>query len=366
MSKEKKSIWANYWRVVLAGIAIALSFAMCMKGGIVQGLRGIDISFLFFPLLAMLTAVLISEVIGAVFTGSLVSRIRSSLYCLAAGLFFFLLLPGPPVPERFHPTAFPILCLSIIAAAYKLTGHFTKGLPAWSILAKVPAIILAGLIIWHLSSIALPSWRGVPVPAVLFTGFTLSAAACSLSALAFSKNPYLLRTGKSLGHPSAMFFLGIFLAFYFTSLRQPISEVLHERLAFAEWGIVCFLCGIGFLKLRSTVKHASKPVSFGTWAKHLQIVKMKEDRDLVDVSELVKDFVENGSKGGILVYLISAASGAGALRDRILEAVDGLVSYENKPVPSIAFRWEAERLKRENRKARRDILEKTIRRLGKL
>lgn len=363
---EKRIRRVSFLGPALVVIAMGLSFALFMRGGVLQGL-GYDLSFLLYPFLAMFIAVLISQVIGVLLDGAFVPTIRWSLSFLAPGLFLFMLLSGPPTPAEYRPAALPSLLLFAIIAAYLIAYYFTSELSITSRIVKSAAIILEGLTIWYGLSIVLPSYRGIPTPLVLFAGFAFWSAACLFSALSFTKNPYVSTAGRWSGLLTIpMFILGASLVVYFATLRQPLSEMLRERLVFAEWGTVAILCGVGFFALRSHVKRAAKPVSLGTWAKHLQVVRMKKDGELVDVSRLVRDFVESGSKGGILVHLVSAASGASTHRDRVLRAVEEFIDYEDTPMPAIALRWEVERLKEKNRAARRAVLERTIREIGKL
>jgi hypothetical protein len=351
----------------LAAVALVLSIAFLMPGGVVQGIYGKDVSFLLLPAVSALVLVLITEIMGAVFGGTFVPRMRGALYILAAGVFLCFLLLTPPMPRTIQPAAIPTLLLSTIAACYVLVGHLTKRLPVMRAVARSVALALAGLAVWYLLSSTQPSWRGIPLPVVFLSGFAFSAAVSLVSALAFSKNPYLSIFGGWIGRGVVYaFFLGAFLALYFTWLRLPASTMLGAWLPITEWGVVCFATSIGFWLLRGAVKRSSKPVSYGALAKHLQVVKMREEADVVGTAELVRDFVERGSKGGILVHVVSAASASGASRERVTRAVEELADYEDAPLPSIALRWEVERLTRANREARRKVLENTIKEIERL
>ena len=351
----------------LAAVALVLSIAFLMPGGIVQGLYGKDVSFLLLPAVSALVLVLATEIMGAVFGGALVPRMRGALYILAAGVFLCFLLLTPPVPWTIQPAAFPTLVLSLIAACYVLAGHLTRRLPVMRAVARSVALALAGLAVWWLLSSVQPSWRGIPLPVVFLSGFAFSAAVPLVSALAHSKNPYLSVLGGWIGRGVVhAFFLGAFLALYFTWLRLPASALLGAWLPVTEWGAVCLAASVGFWLLRGAVKRSSKPVSYGALAKHLQVVKMREEAEVVGTAELVRDFVERGSKAGILVHVVSAASASGAPRERVTRAVEELADYEDAPLPSIALRWEVERLARANREARRRVLENTIREIERL
>ena len=359
---------------VLAAIAIAVAFAFLHKGGIAEGLSGRDVSFLLFPTLVGLAMVLVAQVVGALFAGTLVPTIRGVIYCLAIRLFFSLLLNDPPTPWQYRPAALPVFILAVIAAAYLLARALTKQLPLLRIVAKSVTIFMAGLVVWFLFGSVLPSLSGlplpltsIPLPPVFLASFVLAAAFVAISALSLSKNSYLSVSGRWFGSAAAYaFFLGLFLALYFTSLRSSASALLGWWLPVTEWGVVCLVCGVGFWMLRSGVKLASKPVSYGAWAKHLQIVEMKGREEVADVAALVREFVENGSNGGLLVHLISEAGAAGVSRERILGAVEEMVDYRDAPLPRVAFRWEVERVRRANREARKAVLEKTIREVGRL
>jgi len=351
---------------VLVVLAMVAAYAL-VGGGVLQRLWGIDASFLLLPVLAGLVAMLASQLIGLLLAGTLVPAIRTALHRFALGLFLYLLLSSPEVPAVIRPAALPLFLLSLLIAAYAPVANLTKGLPLLSVVAKSVALLFAGLVVRSLFLSVLPSWHGIQLPIVFFCGFAFSAVFLLLSALSFSKNPYVSTIGGWFrGLVASMFFLGAFLALYFTWLRTQATTVLGGWLPIAEWGIVCAMCGIGFAMIRSGGRRRAKPVSHAAWAKHLQVVETKEDMDVVDVSRLVRDFVERGSKGGLLVHIISDASSSGVPRNRILEAVEKMVDYQDAPVPRVATRWEVERVMEENREARRKLLENTIRKLREI
>jgi hypothetical protein len=345
----------------LAAVALALSIALLMPGGIVQGLYGKDVSFLLFPAVSALVLVLITDIVGAVFVGPLVPRLRGALYILAAGIFLCFLLLTPPIPLTIQPAAFPTLLLFTIAACYVLASHLTKRIPVMRAVARSVTLALAGPAVWWLLSPVQPPWRGIPLPVVFLSGFAFSAAVSLVSLLAYSKNPYLSVLGRWVGRGAVhAFFLGAFLTLYFTWLRLPASALLGAWLLLIEWVAVCLIASLGFWLLRGAAGRTSKPFSYGALAKHLQVVEVKEEKEVVGTAELVRDFVERGSKAGILVHIVSAASASGAPRERVARAVEELADHEDAPLPGIAFRWEVERLARANREARRRVLEKTI------
>jgi hypothetical protein len=365
--REKRGIGAKVLLgPVLVVLAMVVAYAL-ISGGVLQGLWGIDASFLLLPVLAGLAVTLVSQFIGALLAGTLVPAIRMALHWFALGLFLYLLLPSPEVPAVIRPAALPLFLLFLLIAVYTPVANLTKGLPLLTVAAKSVALLFAGLVVGFLFLSVLPSWRGIQLPIVFFCGFAFSAVFLLLSTLSFSKNPYVSTVGRWFRRlVVSMFFLGAFLALYFTWLRAPATTILGGWLPIAEWGTVCAMCGIGFALLRSSVRRKTGPVSYATWAKHLQVVEAKEDRDVVDVSRLVRDFVERGSKGGLLVHMISDASSNGVPRDRILEAVEKMVDHQDAPIPRVATRWEMERVMEENREARKKLLENTIKKLREI
>jgi hypothetical protein len=78
----------------------------------------------------------------------------------------------------------------------------------------------------------------------------------------------------------------------------------------------------------------------------------------------VHGFLEDGSKEGILVNLISGLAENGVTPFRIEAVVGELVEYDDVPEPRLMFNWTQKNLERQNRLRRLNVLHSTLEEVG--
>jgi hypothetical protein len=348
--------------VAYASAGLILSFLFFRPGGFGQAVYGVDVSFLLLPSVSSLSLCLAAELVRALLGGTLVRLVRGSLYVGAVGAFFYFLLP--------RPAALPVLLLTASCVGYVWARHFTQRLPVMRAVARSCALPLFGYLAATLADALLPRiayLRGVPLAPAIFWGSVLSACVSALSVLSHSRNPYVSVAGGWLGRRvGSSLLLGALLYLYLNWLRLPASLLLGSWLPYTEWGLLCLSASVGFALLRGAAKRASAPLSYMDLAKHLQVVEVKEDRRAKEVEELVRGFVEEGSKAGLLVHLVSSASAAGVPPHHLADAIRELADYSDPPMPGLAPRWEVERIERENRERRRRLIERTAEEIVKI
>jgi len=84
------------------------------------------------------------------------------------------------------------------------------------------------------------------------------------------------------------------------------------------------------------------------------------DQEQIDVSQLTEDFIEDGIKEGILVYITSVLLMNDVEREAIEKMVSRLVNYQDIPHPKIALHWRLKGVEAENKKRRKELLQKVL------
>ena len=345
---------------LLSVIPIFLAIALFTKGGILQSLFGMDVSFLLLPTLIPATVNFMSHILKSFFTGRLLSSLQSGLGNLCLGLFLFIILVGETSAAYF------VLFLTLLAAAYPVVKYTLRMRPMLQVTARTLALLLAGIGGYlFFASVAdtmseFLMWM-VLVGAIFAVGFSL------LSFLFFHPSDRVSFAGRVFDHavPFA-FFLGFFLAYLFGPARTYLWSRYGGGMALVEWGGFCFLFGVSSMVLVRGLRRWTKPVKAGEWTKHLPLIEVTRDKSVEAVAGYVKEFVERGSKGKLLVHLVRSVEKEGVPEERILAVVRELVDYHPPQLPRLAFRSELRELERREQAKRREIVERVIRKLREL
>jgi len=313
-------------------------------------------STFIFPFTLLVAIYTAKAVIRRTLSGAFLPNLMRSLTCVAWGPFLFTIFTKLPPLKQLGPVGWLSLHLAGLGAAYELLAFAARRHPFFSIPLKTSAMLVAALIArTHLAGIQ------STLADMVYYGLLLSASACALSALALSKNPYLFKTGKWLGSWTAgVFLIGALGALYFLSLRERLAEALGPNFPIAEWGLVSSAVGLSLAGLHRGVKRMSEPVKLADWMKHRQVVGTRSEKELDEVSELVNDFVENGDKSGIVVYLASVASENGIDPRTAASCLRELLEYRDKELPWLVTRRVAAALEMENREERKRVLSRTV------
>ena len=112
-----------------------------------------------------------------------------------------------------------------------------------------------------------------------------------------------------------------------------------------------------FSSVRGGINRLSAPLTYSDWEKHTQKIENKIDEDLEYAEMVQRQFVEDGVKEELVVYLVDVLqkNGRYSLQSISLQ-LDPLINYQDEPVPSPSFEWVKNRVRQRNRKNRAMLL----------
>ncbi len=163
-----------------------------------------------------------------------------------------------------------------------------------------------------------------------------------------------------LDSQKTIIYMSVIFAFYFLLIREALSgryrgvQVVH-----LDWAMIVV---ISIILIRITWGNINKRIAVESdknyGRKHVQEVKRFEDKKLKDLESVQKEFVEDGKKEYLLVYLVDLMrSERRWLHQRTrAQLLKPLIYHKDTPVSSSAFKWWKDRVKKKNRKRRKKIL----------
>ena len=336
---------------------------------------GSGLSNLVFPAVVGLLLSAVPGILGSFFVGPYIPTVKSAVLRLSLGVFLFLLLTGPTASIGLEAVGYSAFYLFILASGYELLSYPVRDSPIFSAVLMSGALIIGGFILrmfFHslipetmisslvegetTNTIFLYGIRELLPVAVIFGGI-----ATIFTPLSLSQNNYLKVLGDWFeSHKFLVSVVGGMTWMYVIFLRPDLVQIAGGWLIVAEWGVVGVLSLAAYLGFESSIGKMSEPISFSDWAKHRQRDEVLTDTSQEYLTGLIRDFTEKGKKTGILVYLVDLAREKGFSDERIQNVLNDLVEYESDGLPSVATKWELERIRKQIRQERREVLKDTI------
>lgn len=157
-------------------------------------------------------------------------------------------------------------------------------------------------------------------------------------------------------------YMSVIFAFYFLYIRDALSggyrgtQVVHT-----DWAMIVILSMILIWITWGKINKRIAADRENTYrGKHVQEVESFEDEKLKDLESVQKEFVEDGKKEYLLIYLVDLMKSEGRKLHQSGRAslLNPLIYYEDTPVPSFGYRWWRERVKKKNKERRKKILDR--------
>jgi hypothetical protein len=353
--------------IIFAVLILAIEFVSSHNDEIIQT-SDIDVSYMILPLIIASTIIYAVAMVDVFLTGELSQAFSRGVVGFTVGLFLSLAIARAPYLQDYQPLGFWILIGVVIIVAAYLSSAVSRSHHLSSI--KVLSISIAFLTLGYVSSqiVSLLSQRTtVEFPqsfeTVIFWSFAAASALCLLGLLSGSHNPYLSYVGNKFGSASGLvtiFALAIFLLLYSFDLRPILANSYPNYVLPFEWGAVCVVCFAFYRSAKSyAAKFLAEDLSLGKWTRLFQKIEQKKDK-VEEVSKIVKKFVDDGNKEGILIYLTSTLIENQASTPEIVAAISKLVEYWDLPLPKLAFLSKLENRERENKVRRKTVLQQTL------
>jgi hypothetical protein len=245
------------------------------------------------------------------------------------------------VSESYHLRPVKILSISIMLLALGLVSTQIVSFFAQNALVQFP-----------------PSFE-----IVVLSSFVAASALCLIGLFSGSHNPYASYIGKKFSKTSFLvpfFMLVLFLLIYVYDVRPFIAGSYSDYLVPIEWGTIVVICYALYRNARSYVAESlAEDLSLGNWTRLVQKIVSKKSK-VDEVSKIVEEFVDEGNKTGILVYLTSAMIENQASTEETEVAISKIVRYQDVPQPKLALLSRLVNRKEENKIRRKEVLHQTF------
>jgi len=356
-------------RTVLIIVLALSSYWFLHPQGLIFQVFNKDLSFLLSPILVASIIFYLSSLISVIFTGRIINIITSSLKGFSTAFMFFLLISNPPTSEALRPIGFWLLICALIVIFHHVVSSVAQLYhePLPKVFATSLSLFAGGLALSQVTPlipISLPWNLGSSLDKIVLLGFALASIASLFGVFKDFSNPYLRYLGEKLGsNLFSVLELAIFVLLYFFNIRSYLIDMypVYIPLPLIEWGVVCMISWSLYRKLKHETKVSlSEPLKLGDWTRLQQKVGYHMDQELIDVSKLTEEFVEDGAKEGILVYITTVLLMNNVEQEAIEKVVSKLVDYQDTPYPRIALSWGLKGVEEENKERRTQLLQAVL------
>lgn len=350
----------------------------------------VDPTFLFLPLLSLLTCNYASKVIKAVIVGKLGTPLSSGANRIGLSSFVWLLTLDPSFPPYLQPLGDFILLVAVVSVARSLASTILidRNQVVGETVIKSAAILLMGILtsrvlqqvntlleeygVFSLSALA--GRTPVDVLLGLFYGGLLGVLERSILLSAFivagfsltgilrhHPNPYLDYVGRRLSSRlDGKFMLAFSLLVYVFFLRE--FALVHwgiepQLVILAEWCVICIASYITYRKTRKFVSESMTATQkAGYWTRHIQEIEHRSDFKLDNLAGLVKVFMGSGDRDDLIVYMVDVFRRFNVPVSRIGGSVSELINHREIEMGLTTFSWQRRFLERMNLERRREAL----------
>ncbi len=339
----------------------------------------LDPSFLLAPLLSLATLNYASRMVRKVLKGEAVEPLARGINWVGVATFILLLSRWEMVPEALHPLSLMLFYLALVSAASSTLKPYLKRLnEALPPVLNSGVIIASGIIVAQAWSNAYPELFGSPdsarllallggglaekVNTIILAGAAVTATLSLFGVARNHPNPYISFLGRRLGEGlGGKLLLSLILLAYALFVRGMISEMAgaySQYIPIAEWVGVCIAFYAMYGSLRGYVsEELVVQERLGDWRSHIQQIELVTNYKLDRMSGIVEDFIERGAKEELVVSLSLILNKARLSPEAITNTLDELINYEDREPGAIAFAWQIDHLKAENRRRRWMVME---------
>jgi len=152
------------------------------------------------------------------------------------------------------------------------------------------------------------------------------------------------------------FALGFLVTAYLSSIRRPLIE-LSPYVAIAEWVATALVVAIIYLNTKMVTEESNLDLEGVDWRKHTQEVERKIGDDFEHLTFVQEQFVNQGTKESLLIYLTLLLHDLGEDEQQIMRTLAPLLDYRDKRPSILALPLVRKSFKRKNNQAKKKILE---------
>lgn len=353
--------------VIFVILILVLEFISSHNDVMIQML-GVDLSFTLLPLTVVSAIIYVISIADVLLKGELWTAVLRGGLGFSVGLFLSMIIMVWPYAADLLSLGAWLLAAVVVAVAVYISRAVFESYHI-SVMRVLP-VSVALVILGYISSqmIALLSQQTtVHFPPsfdiVVFCSFATVSGLCLIGLLSSSENPYLSYIGKRLSNLSnlaAVFVIVVLFFLYSFDLRPTLAASYSTYLLPFEWGAVFVISFAIFRNARSYVaKSLAQDLDLGKWTRLVQKIVQKKDK-VEDVSRIVREFVEEGNKQDVLVYLVSILLENRASASETVTVISKIINYRDIPRSRLALFSKLENWERENKTRRKEVLHQTL------
>ncbi|MBN2336397.1 hypothetical protein JXL21_12625 [Candidatus Bathyarchaeota archaeon] len=367
---------------VLGGISYATPYTVGDFGSFLpympDSLRFVGISVVLLPMLAGITLWYLGALLSIVFEGKLNRVLVSGLYAGGFAAIFGIFMILQPISEPTKSAGYLVLAAfalfytyNILSAVSEIRSQFYLRVISGSATIFIIGQIAIQLVNLYMTTPGVPETQQVMlIRDMLNWGFAAAAAITLIGIFRDSRNPYLAEIGgiaSSYFFVIAMSLIGTLYVNFITGRLLAVSPVIEQLKGYVEWTGIVIVGALIFTVMRRGMKESMMaPAEVGPWAKHIQDISATKGKALTDFTEILDEFVKDGSKERLLVKLFIFLEENRAAEVEITLTLRELINYEDEMPPNFSRRGTSARLERQNQERRLELLRRTIERIDQL
>lgn len=287
------------------------------------------------------------------------------LYGLAISAFIFVFFLWAPIPAFATVTLFPLELTVIVFTGALIVSSLLKHPKRYEPLL---AALYPGIIAYALYDIAGALSQVYEPIAHAFLPFTVGLLAVSVGFLfgLFREidKRWISRISEWIYEgPIRNFASGFFLTTYISFVRPSAED--FPPIVIGEWFTIAIVMAVMLNASRGSSKPPRIDPKVPDWRKHIRETQRQTGRDFEHLVSAQEKFVNQGAKEPLLVYLALNLRDLGETEERILTILSPLMHYLDRKPLFGNLPWTRKKLAKENKEARRKLLEKLVQRIGK-
>lgn len=169
--------------------------------------------------------------------------------------------------------------------------------------------------------------------------------------------------------PERNFFLGFLITAYFVLARPPLATNA-PFLPYVEWTVIVLAVYVIYSMTRLSTDDFYDVSGRPSWKKHVPDVRRETGRDFIRVTSVMEQFVNDGIKEPLLVYLTMHLQRLGETAEAILKVLGPLIDYEKDTrrhtLYFLIFPWTKKRTAMNDKKARGILLDLLLEQIDRL
>jgi hypothetical protein len=347
------------------------------------GLERLELSFLAYPLIALITFNYLSVVSEELLVGDMVAPLSMGLKRISYTSFLLFLSGWDLMPRWIIPVAYFLFYASILNTCHEILTQYVRqyneifepvatmfyiiflgllGSQAWfSMYQYFEASMIQSGFIEYIGPYLDAGLAGA-VNNVILASTGITAAVSLTKIFVGHPNRYLNVMGRLAGgRLEQIIFVNFIVVYYFLLLRGflfKVSGVNPQYIVITEWALICIGFYLLYRKIRDYTNNSIvKDGPTGWWSRHQQKVQLKTDPQMDRLSAAVDRFIMDGDKNEFAVLLTLIMKNAGQAQSTITNVVSQVLKYEDLKPPIFGFIWQAELVERRNRSRRRKIID---------